>query len=258
MMSSTLTGIGQAQSLGLTPGYVDIKFTPGHPVSFDMEFTNASSTPMRMHASVTDWGFNEKNEKTFPAPGTLPHSAANWIEVVPREFTVAAGLSAKFRVMVTPPAKAAGGYYCAVFAESAPVLSQESNEAGEAVYANIRLGTLVMLTADRTEEYMLDVGATRVTPPAASTPLTLALTLDNLSNTHVFARAEMAILGANHKLVAKAKTEPLRLLPDQKSDLSITSSAQMPPGEYTALVTVVYGDKHLSTKEVQFTVEPAP
>ena len=246
-----------AQGFGLTPGTVDMKFVPGQPISFDLEFTNAGSTPIEMHTSISDWGYDEKGEKIFPPSGTLSRSAANWIEVVPRTFTVPGGQSGKMRVMITPPAKAEGGYYCVVFAESKPVLSREATKNEEAIYANFRMGALVMLTAEHTEKYKLEIGAPKLTPPTASQPLSVQLPLDNQSNTHLFARAELAVLDANHKPVARTASNPMRLLPAQKASVSLTWSGEIPPGSYTALVTVIYADNKLSTQEVPFTVEAA-
>ena len=157
-------------------------------------------------------------------------------------------------VVMTPPAKASGVYYCTVFAESTPELQKEGSKNSQAVYANFRLGTLVLLTADKTEQYRLEVGAAKIKPPTASTQLTVAVPLDNESNTHIYARADLAILDANRKLVAKAAAEQIRLLPTQKSQLSLVSSVEMTPGEYTALITVTYAEKLLKTQEAHFTV----
>jgi len=252
---AALPWCARAQGFGLTPGTVDLKFVPGRPVTFDLEFTNAGPTPIEMHTSISDWGYDEKGEKIFPPSGTLPRSSANWVEVVPRTFTVPGNQSGKMRVVITPPAKAEGGYYCVVFAESKPVLSRQATKEEEAIYANFRMGALVMLTAEHTERYKIEIGTPKLTPPTASHPLSVQVPVENQSNTHIFARAEMAVLDANRKPVARMASNQLRLLPEQKGSLDLTWSGAIPAGSYTGLLTVVYADNKLSTQEVPFTVE---
>jgi hypothetical protein len=252
---AVLPWCAHAQGFGLTPGTVEMKFVPGQPVSFDLEFTNAGSAPIEMHTTVSDWGYDEKGGKIFPPSGTLPRSAATWVEVVPQTFTVPGNQSGKMRVMITPPAKAEGGYYCVIFAESKPVLSREATKKEEAIYANFRMGSLVMLTAEHTERYKIEVGTPKLKPPTATQPLSVEVPLENQSNTHIFARAEMAVLDANRKPVARIASNPVRLLPQQKDTLSLTWSGEISPGNYTGLLTVVYADNKLSTQEVPFTVE---
>ncbi len=246
----------RAQGFGLAPGTVDLKFTPGEPVAFDLTFTNGSNAAIEMHASVTDWGFDEKGDKTFPPAGTLPRSAATWVELVPQQFTVGPGAAGKIRVVITPPPKSSGGFYCVVFAESKPVLAKAATEQEKgSVYANFRLGTLVMLAADKTQEYRLEVAAPKITLPTATKPLSVEVALANQGNVHVFPRGEMAILGANRKMVAHVVADQIRLLPEQKGHLSLSWAGEFAPGSYTALVTVIYGDNKLNTQEVPFTVE---
>jgi hypothetical protein len=250
--ASSLTAA--AQGFSLAPGSVDLIFTPGEPVAFDLDFSNGSPNPISMRATVTDWGFDEKGQKIFPPAGTLPRSAATWVELVPQEFVTGAGAGGKIRIVITPPPKASGGYYCVVFAESTPALSKEASSKESAVYTNFRLGTLVMLTADKTQQFNLIVAPPKLTLPTASKPLTVDLALDNKSNTHVFPRAEMAVLGVDRKLIAHVASNPTRLLPEQKGSLSLTWSGEIPPGNYTALITVIYGDNKLNTQEVPFTI----
>ena len=99
----------RAQSLGLAPAQVIEKFKPGVPFEFELATVNNGSTSVSMHVQISDFWYNEKNEKVFAAPGTSPHSAANWIQFVPEQFEVAPHSTQKMRAIVTPPADARGG-----------------------------------------------------------------------------------------------------------------------------------------------------
>src|SRR5205807_6119351 len=118
----------RAQSLGLAPAQVVEKFKPGVPFQFDLSTVNTGDTPVDMHVEITDFWYNEKNEKVFSSPGTSPRSAANWIQFVPDHFEVAAHGSQKMKAIVTPPTDAKGGYYAVLCVQSKPQLSFPKND----------------------------------------------------------------------------------------------------------------------------------
>src|SRR5215467_3300208 len=200
------------QSLGLAPGEVREKFKPGVPFEFDLATSNDGSTPVEMSVEIADFWYNEKNEKVFPAPGTAPRSAANWIQFAPEHFEVPAHGAQKMKAIVTPPSDAKGGYYAVLFVQSKPQLSFTKSN-GQGVFTNMRLGCLVLLAADKTEDFKIEVNNLKIVPPTATQPLDLSFDLKNASNTHVFPVARLAVLDAQKKLVARGQTEEKRFLP---------------------------------------------
>jgi hypothetical protein len=244
-----------AQSIALAPAEVQYTFQPGTPFQFELSVSNGSGKPTVMRTSVTDLWYNEKNEKTFGAPGSSPRSAANWMEVIPPQITVPAGGTGKVTVVVTPPLQTSGGYYGVVFLESKPELAQEATAESQAVYANFRLGSLILLSARNTEEFNVGISDAQLTPPGPKQNLKLDFLLTNNSNTHVFPESKLAILNAKHELLAKADGEIRRFLPLEKNRLSVSWGGTLPPGPYTAILTVLYGPHKIETKEFPFTVE---
>src|SRR5579871_745301 len=193
-----------AQSLGLTPAEIQYRFKPGQPFQFEIAMSNSGSMPALMRANVTDLWYNAKNEKLFNPAGSSPRSAANWMEVVPPQIVVPAGGTGKVKVVVTPPKDASGGYYGVVFLESRPELAQAATAESKAVFANIRLGSLILLSAENTEKYGVDISDPQLTPPDATHSLKLDFDLANNSNTHIFPETKIAILNSNHQLAGKA------------------------------------------------------
>lgn len=240
-----------AQSLGLTPADVRATFKPGQIVQFDLSVSNDGDTPVAMRTSVMDLWFDAKtNEKIFGAPGTLPHSAANWVTFVPPTFTAPAHGTGKVHVTVTPPPDAAGGAYAVLFVESKPERSGVRTEDGRAMYANIRLGALTLLTAEGTEAYHLDVSDVRLTPPAPNQNLELQIDVANNGNVHIFPQPHVAILDASKKVVARAQGDIKRFFPGQKDRLTISWAGTLPPGDYTAVLTLTYGKDQVYTREL--------
>jgi hypothetical protein len=244
----------QAQSLALAPAEIQHRFKPGQPFQFEVSVSNGGSTPMSMRANITDLWYNDQNEKIFNAPGSSVRSAANWMEVVPPQITVPAGGSEKVRVVVTPPLQASGGYYATVFLESKPELAQAATAERRAVFANIRLGSLILLSAENTEQYGVEISDAHLTPPAANRTLKLDFLLSNKSNAHIFPEAKLAILNARHELAGKAEGEVRRFFPQQQDRLSVSWAGTLPAGNYTAILTVAYGPDKIETKEFSFAV----
>jgi len=242
-----------AQSLGLAPGEVREKFKPGVPFEIDLATSNDGASPVEMSVEIADFWYNEKNEKVFPAPGTAPRSAANWIQFVPERFEVPAHGAQKMKAIVTPPSDAKGGYYAVLFVQSKPQLSF-TKENGQGVFTNMRLGCLVLLDADKTEDFEIEVSNVKLVPPSATQRLDLSFDLLNAGNTHVFPVARLAVLGADKKLVAKAQTEEKRFLPGQKDSMHVTWAGSLPAGNYTAVLTVTYGEDRVATQQMNFNV----
>src|SRR5215472_12106540 len=242
-----------AQSLGLAPGEVRQKFRPGVPFEFDLATSNDGGNPVEMSVEIADFWYNEKNEKVFPAPGTAPRSAANWIQFVPERFEVPAHGAQKMRAIVTPPSDAKGGYYAVLFVQSKPQLSFTKSN-GQGVFTNMRLGCLVLLDAEKTEDFKIELSNVKMVPPSATQRLDLSFDLLNASNTHVFPVARLAILDTAKKLVAKTQTEEKRFLPGQKDSMHVTWAGSLPAGNYTAVLTLTYGDDRVATQQMNFNV----
>ena len=250
---AALAGQARAQSLGLAPAQVVEKFKPGVPFQFDLSTVNSGDTAVDMHVEITDFWYDEKNEKVFSSPGTSPRSAANWIQFVPDHFEVAPHGTQKMKAIVTPPADAKGGYYAVLFVQSKPQLSFPKDN-GKGVFTSMRIGCLVLLRAETTEDYKVELSNVKVTPPADTHGLSVDFDLLNSSNTHVFPVARVAVLDASRKMVAKAESAEKRFLPGQKNSMHVEWAGKLPPGNYTAVLTVAYGEDRIETQQIAFSV----
>ena len=246
------TAAGQA--IGLAPAQVVEKFKPGVAFEFALASVNNGDQPVEMSVQITDFWYNEMNEKDFLPPGTSPRSAANWIQFVPERFVIPAHGTQKMRAIVTPPPDARGGYYAVLFVQSKPVLTAQKTKDGKTVFANVRIGCLVLLTAEGTTDYKIKLDNVKLTPPTGNRGLSLTFDVTNLGNTHVFPQGRIAVLGSDRKLVAKAESEMVRTLPGQKNPLQIDWTGSLAPGNYTAILTVTYADEGVETRSVPFTV----
>lgn len=248
--------LARAQSLGLSPAEIRATFTPQQVLQFDLNVSNEGDVPVPLRGSVSDLWFDPStNEKTFGAPGTLPRSASNWVTFVPATFTVPPHGTATVKVMVTPPKGAAGGSYAVLFVESKPELSRDPGGSGRAVYANLRLGALLLLTASGTADYRVDVRDAALTRPGANRNLAVTFRVRNAGNTHIFPNARVTVTNAEKKVVARAAGEIGRLFPGQEDSVSVTWAGSLTPGSYTAVLTIGYGDDKVYTQALPFLIE---
>jgi hypothetical protein len=244
-----------AQSLGLTPAEIRAAFRPQQVLQFELHVSNEGDAPVTMRGSVTDLWFDPAtNEKVFAAPGTLPRSAANWVTFVPATFTVSPHGTATVKALITPPPEATGGAYAVLFFESKPEATHDPSSPGRAVYANVRLGALLLLNASGTEDYRIAVTDTALTPPDAHRNLELSFQLLNAGNTHIFPEARLTIVNGRKQVVARAEADVKRFFPGQKDSIRLTWSGSLPAGEYTCVLTVTYGNDKVHTETMPLRV----
>jgi hypothetical protein len=241
-------------SVALVPAQIDKQFKPGQPFETELQVMNDGPTPVTLRVYITDFWYNEKNEKVFTSAGQSPRSAANWIQFVPEQFVAAPRSTQRMKAIVTPPSDAKGGYYAVLFVESKPELSKAATKDSEAVFTNMRLGSLVLLNAEKTEEYKIDVSNPKLTPPSKNQQFNLSFLINNKSNSHIFPIARLAILDTKQKLVGKAEGQTKRFLPGQKDSMQVDWAGLLPAGDYTAVLTLVYGGNKVFTDEYAFTV----
>lgn len=242
------------QSIALAPAQIVQDFKPGVPFEYELAVQNKGSDNAELHVQITDFWYNDKNEKIFNAPGTSPRSAANWIQFVPEKFEVAGGATQKMKAVITPPADARGGYYAVLFIESKPVPTNQQTEDGKRIFTNMRIGCLVMLNAKNSQEYNVNLEDLKLTPPGDNQGLKLSFSIDNKSNTHIFPQARLAILTPDHKLMGKAESDPKRFLPGQKDTMQVSWNGELNAGDYTAVLSLVYAGDHVETRQMAFSV----
>ena len=243
-----------AQSIALAPAQIVEDFKPGVPFEYSLAVANNGNDAVELHVQITDFWYNAKNEKIFNAPGTSPRSAANWIQFVPEKFEVPAGGSQKMKAIITPPVDARGGYYAVLFVESKPIPSDKTGEDGRKIFTNMRIGCLVLLTGKDSATYNVKVDELKLVPPSETQGLKVSFSVDNESNTHVFPQARLAILNPQHKLVGKSESPNKRFLPGQKDTMQVDWNGDLNAGEYTAVLSVVYGGSHVETRQIAFTI----
>ena len=238
-----LSVAAQAQSLGLTPAYIDATVKRGMSYKQGFTISNNTNTRLRFKCFPGDYWYNDKNEKLFGRAGTLPRSASMWVQFTPSEIIVEANASATVNVVISVPQNAEGGYYTMPYFEGEP--ADAADESGRkdgtarATFA-VRMGGLLMFAVEGASTYQVDITDGKINPPTASKELEILLNIKNSGNAHVRLRGLFAVLDPEGKLVGRGRIEEKRYLPGERNTLQALWGEELPKGKYTAIVTLTH------------------
>jgi hypothetical protein len=243
-------------SLWASPASLDLTVRAGQAISQEFQVGNDSDVEVKIKAYVWDWWLTDKNKKLFGPPGSSPApSMARWATFTPSEALVKPHSVATFRMFLSVPSDAAGGYYGVAFFEGTSPELTTQGPGQPRILISIRLGTLIMLAIDNTQHYQLEVGKTQVAQSAEHHELTYSMQLANRSNVHLMVQGVLAIFSKDHRLIGKTRIEPERLLPNQRDTVAMQYTANLGPGQYTAVATLIYGKDQSLVDEQTFTVK---
>jgi hypothetical protein len=235
----------QKISVAITPASIDAKVTRGTTYSQKFTLVNDTGTRLRFKCSLADIWYDENNKRVDAPAGASQRSASSWIQLSPDDLVVEAHSSASVNAVISVPRSAAGSYYSVPVFEAMPadpVVAKATlmKESPANARIGLRFNALMMLTTLDAAEYNLEIIEGRVTAPTASTELALQLNLRNRGNAHVSVRGAFAILNASGVLVGRGTIEAKRFLPEQKAILPAGWAGELPPGNYTSVITLSY------------------
>jgi hypothetical protein len=233
----------RAQSLGLTPAIMDATVKRGHTYTNTFTLSNGTNTRLRVRCLVSDYWYDEHNQRITGRAGTLPRSASLWVQFTPSEFIIEPRSSGTVQAIITVPLRASGGYYVApVFeTEDADASARAPQAEGMArATMKLRFEGLLLLTTEDATEYNVEIMAGKIASPTASSPLEMNLDVRNRSTAHARVRGVYALLYASGKLAGRGKIEEKRYMPGQHDSIKTLWAGELAPGLYTALVTLSY------------------
>lgn len=243
VLSTAGDAAAQQNTVGVSPASVDARVKRGATYTQVYTLYNNTGTRLHFNCSVTDYWFDERNQRLTGRPGTLPRSASLWVQFTPAEVTIEPNSSATVKATVSVPQGAAGGYYTMPVFEALPadkpaVGAQGSSIATAAV--GVRFRGLMMLTTVDASEYNVEINGGQVTPPTTSAELGLSLDVQNRGTVHARLRGAFALLDETGRLAGRGAVEEKRYLPGQRKPLNANWSGTLRPGRYTCIVTLSY------------------
>ena len=235
----------QKASVAISPSSIEAKVKRGTSYTQTFNLVNDTGTRLRFKCSVVDMWYDESNNRVTGRPGTLERSASLWVQFSPAEIIVEAHRTGSVNAVVTVPQTAAGGYYSVPVFEvmpADPVLADATLAKVSTAKAAIglRFNGLMMFTTLDASEYNVEIMGGRVTPPGASTEMTIELDVLNRSTAHVNLRGAFAILSSTGVLVGRGDIPSKRYLPGQRNVIEGGWAGELAPGTYTSVITLSY------------------
>ncbi|MDX6447196.1 MAG: hypothetical protein QOH71_4270 [Blastocatellia bacterium] len=229
-----------AQSLSLSPAMMDATVKRGATYTNTFTLTNGTNARLRVHCSVNDYWYNDRNQRLTGRAGTLPRSASLWVQFTPSEFIIEPHTSGNVNAIITVPKDATGGYYTAPVFETQPVDSSPQTTGTAQAAITVRLQGLLSLTTQDATEYNVEIMTGQISPPTVASPLEMNLDVRNRSTSHARVHGAFAILDACGKLAGRGKIEEKRYMPGQRASFKTAWVGELVPGRYTALITLSY------------------
>lgn len=253
----------QQNNLSIMPATVEAKVKRGSTYTQTFTFSNNTPERLKLNNSLIDYWYDENNKRITARPGTLPRSASLWVQFSPAETIVEPHSTSTVKAIITIPLTASGSYYTMPVFEALPVKTEKTfPQAAETVSAasiGIRFRGVMVLTTEDAAEYSVEIKDGQISPPTASSELNVQLDLINRGNAHVRVRGAFAILNGAGVLAGRGKLEDKRYFPKQSNSFQGSWAGNLPPGNYTCIVTLSYDRAGLDAatliQELRFTVK---
>lgn len=241
----------QAISISVAPIRVEHSVPAGGSITEAISVINDDTSPAHLRVKVEDWALTQDGAVNFAKGGTQPHSAASWIRVNPKEFTLGPGQSQDVRYSLTVPKDAVpGGYRAAIIFATVP--PPTPGEKQKRVMLEGRIATILYETVGRPMPSGEITGLSFRLNSEGRPEFTVSF--QNTGQVHVRTRGEIIIRDKGRKEIAKVPLPDLPILPQSRRDFKVTSGEKLPSGDYVAELIMDIGRKELLAGEKKFSI----
>lgn len=179
-------------------------------------------------------------------------SAADWIQVEPREFSLNPDEEREVQFTVDVPQRAKGTNWAAIYVRSEPA---DVEEGGTQIVAIKRFAVKVYENISGTgerEAYVTDFSAVTTAIPQFN------LELQNDGNVQIEVSGELRLRDETGEVVDTIEVDSFPLLPGYRRKLNLKGEevTKLPPGKYNAVAILDYGAENRIGKSISFEVEP--
>jgi len=218
-----------AGDIGLTPPRLEIVVPAGGSVTESVSLATTSADAQQVRVSLSDWTLAPTGEVVYFAEGSLPTSAAAWIEPETSDVLVAPGAEQAFRLTVSVPDDATlnGTYQAMVMFQVVP-----RSLPDDGIATTTRIALTVYVTVAGTERDAVDV----VDFYDEDGALTLAIANDG--NTVQRLGGHVEIRDDTGAAVASVAVPDVPVLRDSERWLRLALPSALPDGFYVALALV--------------------
>lgn len=191
-----------------------------------LQLKNLSDKPMRYLVEMSGWRVTEDNMGEFCSVEQDPQGSANWIEVTPREVTLAPNAITTLRIVAKVPPGIAGEHFCAL-------LLKPQVENGLAT------SVLVSVVPQKTEKSSAEVKIIGIAEDKAS-KYNIKTQVRNTGNVRIAPSLTISIIDEKGKQVGEiisSNEEQRVILPGAVQQYVVIWEKPLLPGKYTLKVS---------------------
>lgn len=149
--------VAQAADIGISPARLELSARPGDTVSATVTVLKGSGAEQQVTTEVNDWALDLAGEISYREPGSVDHSASDWLEVDVIDFLLAAGRAEQsVRIDVTVPndPNLDGTYHTVLFFT---VVTPPEDTGPVGVTTTTRVGAITYVTIAGTEQVEVEI-----------------------------------------------------------------------------------------------------
>lgn len=255
---SVHNAFGQA-GMTVSPGKMYFTLPAGGSATQKIIVSNPNNAELEVGVSTNDWNYDKVGNNITYDAGTLPTSAAAWIQVMPGSyFTLQPGEKRELDVIFSVPSDANQEVpvHTAMLFLTQLNLGDGRAENGTSIKVSVRMGVKIYHSFTQVEERNVEVANfTDILPEAGdkNTSGFLELELNNTGKMWIEGRVRWEVLNTATGDKKKLEDQDVYLLPGDNRFLRQSLPANLPKGKYTASAVVNYGDKdELKLVELEF------
>lgn len=234
------------------PSRVEAAWKPGTKETLVIEAVNQGDDDLRLKAYAADFDIDEAGELSYPKPGQIAHSCADWFRFNPQTAEVAKGTSGPVRATARIPADASGAYRCVLFLEDVPPPSRVKKQMF-AIQMNARLGSVLYINVGPMPPPLIRIEQLVASAGEDGQVEAEALVVHAAGGT-LRPQGTWELVGSDGRSVEKSDVG-FPLLPDHRR--RARWSAEPGPGSYIVRLSLDYGGEKRLIAEAPVTVSSA-
>lgn len=254
-ITCVFAGPSHALKINIDPPRIEVSVKPGEEKTGFILVQNKDETgAVHIKTYIEDLVYLPDGSNDFLPLGSTPWSLGDNIKIGPTEFDLPPGKQEMVRYVVSLPKDAKGGRYGVIFFESA-VPPSEFQKVGANV--NVRLGSVVLLTAEDTEIRKAKLKDISINTAEKDKSLKISCTVYNESNVIARPNGTVKIIDMDKAVVAEIpiNKEKGGVLPDTARTYSAEYKDPLKKGVYYAQLVLDYGGESLLGGQKKFEIK---
>ncbi|MBU1146924.1 MAG: hypothetical protein KKD11_01070 [Candidatus Omnitrophica bacterium] len=241
-----------------SPMEFHIDVASGEENTYTFYVRNRGDETIALKVYTGDFWIQVDGKELFLDPGEVERTCATWLEVAPEELELAPDESRAIRFKIKVPAEKKGTYWGMVFVEQISKPTIKTAKKGDHQFNILsfqRVGVRIFENAPGAEKSEGKINAVNVRWDKENEFFKIGLVFENEGEILLKCKGTIEVKDMTGETVATAELQEFNSYPLAARTREIFIKETLPPGQYTALAVVDYGEEYLVAGETVFEVK---